>query len=138
VGELGNILELMHGAGGRFGTVRAVVHEWRHRALAERAIERYDKQLQRHGGGARVSVNRRRGSAPPAPTRTTITRVWWQKPDRVRLEHADPEGSWFEVAVGERWWSYGPKRGALTNDATRSCRAPPRRPPSHSSSSPPW
>ncbi len=123
MGELGNILELMHGAGGRFESVRAVVREWRHRALAERAIERYDEQLRRRGDTARVLVSRRRGGAAPPPTRTTITRVWWQKPDRVRLEHADPEEAWFEVAAGERWWSYGPRRGAVSNDGHPELRS---------------
>jgi hypothetical protein len=47
-------------------------------------------------------------------------RMWWQAPDRVRLEVDVPGGTEVRVQVRPHWWLWSPEHGARTNDGDGS------------------
>ncbi|HSJ72818.1 MAG TPA: hypothetical protein VK904_00755, partial [Miltoncostaeaceae bacterium] len=114
--SLADVLLLMHGADLRFGSVRMVVREWSHYERLQRAWSRDEGGTSLAGAGATVYAAGEPGE--PAPEEgTERTRVWWLKPDHVRLEHDDGDGGTrIEVAAGGRWWSWAPEWGATSND----------------------
>jgi outer membrane lipoprotein-sorting protein len=117
MGELSEVLELMQGARARFRTVRAVVREWTHVPRSEVALGRY---VERRRGSGVDPVGAMQGGpgGGRGAEQSGVTRLWWQKPDRVRLERGEPGGgraSWLEVAVGDEWWGYQPEWGAVSN-----------------------
>lgn len=71
----------------RFARVRLTVREWRHRERGERAYERHAASVRAAGGGISrlmaVGTRAEPADAPPLETEQ-ITRLWWEKPDRVR------------------------------------------------------
>jgi hypothetical protein len=86
----------------------------------ERAVERRPDASR--AGVALAGVQ----ETPPDLDQTSVTRLWWQKPDRVRLERDEPgtrRGGWVEVAVGERWWGYHPEWGAVSNEGDPQMRS---------------
>jgi outer membrane lipoprotein-sorting protein len=115
--SLADVLLLMHGADLRFGSVRMVVREWSHHERLQRAWTRHEE-----GSPHSTIVVSLPGSNEPGEPQpeegTERTRVWWRKPDHVRLEHDDGDGgSRVEVAAGERWWSWASEWGATSNEA---------------------
>jgi hypothetical protein len=114
--SLADVLVLMHGADLRFGSVRMVVREWHHHERLERAWRRDEDETSL--SSATVTIYGPGGPGEPAPEDSTgRTRVWWLKPDHVRLEHDDGEGGTrVEVAAGRRWWSWAPEWGATSNE----------------------
>ena len=109
--DLGDLLELLHTADRRYRTVRATIREWRHHERAHRAFVRYAEER----GGTMYAQITTLGRAPE--TYETLTRIWSEKPDRVREEregeHAAPE---LGIRDGRRWWMYGAEIGAVSND----------------------
>jgi outer membrane lipoprotein-sorting protein len=113
-------LELMHGAPERFTVVRAVVREWRHPVLAQIASERHA------AGRAGVAGAGRGDVARPRADEAAVTRLWWAKPDRIRLQREELGGApagWLEVAVGELWWGYHREWGAVSNEGDPEMRS---------------
>jgi len=97
VGELGEILELLHGARNRYRTVRATLrswHDWELEACAEarsHAEDEDDGDEGRPEGWSRFSER--------------TSRVWLQRPNRVREENGS--GRWrTAIEDGTRWWTY--------------------------------
>ena len=108
---LGELLELMHGARHRFRTVRAEVVERHHTERQVRAFER------RAGARPRTSVVGFAAgpAAEPLPEWSEMTtRLWWDRPDRLRIEREDM----VQVRVGDRWWSVSETFGAAAGDAS--------------------
>lgn len=102
--ELGDLLELLHGAGDSWRTARVTVRQWHHVARGRKAFER-DARARRAKEYAWISE--------PAPeTHERLVRVWIEKPDRAREESEDA----VSVRDGDTWWTYHPGFGAHTND----------------------
>jgi outer membrane lipoprotein-sorting protein len=114
---LGDLLELLHGAAGRVGSVESRWRLWRH---DDRVREAFIAQA-KHSGGRTVTVG---GGEPGerSPVHEEQVRFWWQRPDSIREEREVPsdEGSWtghatLAIRVGATWWSFSPRAGAMTN-----------------------
>jgi hypothetical protein len=83
---------------------------WKQR---ERAHAAFIAQARRDG--ATVS-GVRLGDAPPSPESVEVVSLWRDAPDRARVEYegGDRDGT-FGVRVGERWWMFDPRTGAMSN-----------------------
>ena len=119
MGGLSEVLELMYGARSRVTTVRADVREWRPVARQARAMVRAAERAGRLPAGELPVV-------PEDEEESSVTRLWWQKPDRVRIERSEAggrRGGWIEVAVGHRWWGYHRDWGAVSNEGDPQMRS---------------
>jgi outer membrane lipoprotein-sorting protein len=109
MGELGEALRLMHGARGRFRTVRATIRERHDRELGSRAWERFRASAE--GWGDFDDPAEERAEELPRITDETV-RLWVEPPDRVREETQGDIG----VRDGRRWWHYDPEDGLMSNE----------------------
>jgi hypothetical protein len=110
VSAVGDLLELLHGAGGRWTTVSATVRIWRRRDVEDRARKRWEQSFR---GGAGVVTMHLVAAAGPPPTGEHVEtiRLWIAKPDRSRQEY----GESVNVTNGALWSTYQPLHGYLTN-----------------------
>ncbi len=108
VTELGDLLELLHGAQAPFTTMRATFRTWTDQ---ERATAAFSAMAEGRGRAAMVMVHRGRRESPRE--RVDVVRIW-RAPGRARVEH-DDRGR-FGVRVGDRWWSWSEKSGAVSNE----------------------
>ena len=108
--ELGDLLELLHGADGRFETIASRWRCWRHVQRAHAAFV-----AEHAGSGSLVGAY---AEGPPQPSEyEEEVHLWVAKPDRIREEHdGDRAHATLAVQVGSTWWSYSPRMGAMTND----------------------
>jgi DNA invertase Pin-like site-specific DNA recombinase len=116
--ELGQLLELLYGAHGRFRTARGVLsHRYNPRLIGE-AMEREVERANSRPGGARrgLFVVERAGEEPLEP-REQLLRFWWEPPDRLREEvnYDVPDALSITVRDGGLWWVYSPQQGAVSN-----------------------
>jgi outer membrane lipoprotein-sorting protein len=103
--ELGDVLELLHGAGRSFRTVRLEAREWRHNLRLQAA---YDRAMER-ARGAQVMIARLAGGGDEIPAETEVlVRAWFEQPNRVREERDDSGHRYVAVADGARWWQRMP------------------------------
>ena len=118
--ELGDLLELLHGAAGRVSSVQSRWRLWRH---DQRVREAFTAHAQQTGGRTYATqLAGPGGAADRLPGHTEEVRFWWQSPASLR-EERDPaasEGSWtgqptLVIRVGATWWSFSPQAGAMTN-----------------------
>ena len=95
--ELGDLLELLHGADGRFGTLASRWRCWQHLSRFHAAF------TAEHAGSTAVAGAYATG--PPQPSEhEEQARLWVAKPDRIREEHDDVHGhATLAVAVGSTW-----------------------------------
>lgn len=107
--ELGDALELLHGAAGRVRTLAATLLVWYDEERGMRAVE---AAQQRHPRGA-IAVYRHVGrGAPPPPSRyEQRTLVSYRQPDRYRLHRqanaaAHHPDEVLQVCDGQREWTY--------------------------------
>jgi hypothetical protein len=110
VSDVGDLLELLHGAAHRWQTLQCSVHHWRHTARSEAATERWA------AASRGVSVMRLYADDPDAPRAETYEhreRIWIAKPNRFRQEHAD---DWVTVSHGRRWMSWSRHQGFVSNE----------------------
>ena len=125
--ELGDLLELLHGARRRWRTVRLVVRRWYELERGHRAMERSVEKARARGAGAsilRVGPPRSSEDAEIPTFFESITRLWLEpEHDRARIERSDERGDFYSVHVGERWWSYHPTAGAMSNEDDPSVRS---------------
>lgn len=110
VGDLSDLLVLLHDAEQPFASLRARFRVWSHR---ERAHAAFLAQAQARGA---TMIGFHSGGPPPSPESVEIVEIWRLQPDRARVERSrgDRDGS-FGVRVGERWWQFDPRTGALSN-----------------------
>ena len=114
MGELGELLELIYGAGDRWRTVRLTLREWQHPGRIAAAIERLNRE-QASGGARQVMLFGAAGGPEPEEIEHVV-RVWLDG-DRAREEREGPYAfPALGVRDGERWWMYSPEHGASTND----------------------
>jgi outer membrane lipoprotein-sorting protein len=116
MGELGDVLELLHGARGRFRTLQGTLRSWHHAARSHEAFKREHKER----GGTLYALASTEGDAAPPETIEMIVRLWLELPDRVRVEsdHREDDTQWQSLLVidDDTWWSFDPQMGALTNE----------------------
>jgi hypothetical protein len=97
--QLGDFLEIVYGPDGQFATVRATIHQWSNRGVAENA-------------GRRSVMGRRKFSTQPAHQVPAIDEakisVWIKQPDRYRIVKDEKvKGQAVQSLVivnGERQW----------------------------------
>jgi outer membrane lipoprotein-sorting protein len=98
VGELGEILELLHGARNRYRTVRAVIHH------------RYDTDVGRRARTRLFGHDEDEDEDSDEESQRTFqetSRVWFEPPDRIREEREDADAGWHSaIQDGGRWWAY--------------------------------
>jgi outer membrane lipoprotein-sorting protein len=123
--ELGDLLVLMHEARDRFRTVRATIREWGHVERSERALKRQIEKSRAAAHQVAVATATARGAAEPAPDAwEALIRLWLEKPAQLREEREDAvTGRSFGIRDGDRWWSYSPALGALSNEADPHVRS---------------
>jgi outer membrane lipoprotein-sorting protein len=118
VDELGELLELLYSARGRFRTARGVLlHRWSQRLTIE-AMKREEETRTRRGGSqSQIMFATRAGDEPEPPDlHEERTRFWWEPPDRLREEvESDAKHARTTVVDGELWWMYMPEWGAISN-----------------------
>lgn len=111
MGGIGDVLELLHGAGKSWSTARFALRAWGDSELARRAMLRHAQAARSWGATAVVSG---RGDGPS--TWESTVRAWVDRAgERRRIETTDGHGERLTVSVGELWWSYTPLTGAISN-----------------------
>ena len=113
--ELADLLELLHGAGSRWKTVRLAMTRWGNSELAGDAMRRYAAQCATGGQSRGTVVTGRGGSGPP--TWQTATRAWVDRTgDRSRVETSGDHGDRLTICTGYLWWAYSPESGSISNE----------------------
>ena len=112
--ELGDLLELVYGAGERWRTARLTVRDRQYPRRSREAIDRLNAELS-HGGGTRMMVYGDL-SGPEPESVEHVLRVWLDG-DCAREEREGPY-AFPELAVqdGRRWWHYSKAHGAVSNE----------------------
>ena len=122
MGELGDVLELMHGARGRWRTARFVARDWTDTALSQAAHERL---MERQGGGCfggslfQFTLSPMSGAEEEPPEATVKTSRDWAEGRKYRAE-TEWQGQAQRSTVvcdGERLWHRSAGMGAIVNDA---------------------
>lgn len=114
--ELGDLLELLHGARRSFRTARGVLrrrHNWR---LGQEAIKRENARNRRGGRSSMVMFSTSGGSGEELPdVREERVSFWYEPPERLREETESPPHSHTVVLDGDLWWMYSSDWGATSN-----------------------
>ena len=118
--QLGDVLELMHGARTRYGTLRATITTWRHHERAQKAFQK-SMERQRAGSSGQITLYSAGGRDEPIPdTAEASVDVWLEWPRRCREEratdHAGKPSPSTRVVDGDRWWSFDEQMGAVSNE----------------------
>jgi len=111
--DLGDLLELLHGASERWRTVRTTIWSWRHHG---RHMAAWHAWQQNAGGSVTTFGIAASGNDEPEPETSQSQTKLWIDGERVREEH---EGDLFPrhgVRAGELWWSYDEHNGAMSNE----------------------
>jgi outer membrane lipoprotein-sorting protein len=119
--ELGQLLQLLYGAHGRFRTARGALYHRESRRLVREAMKREVKRGNaRPGIGVRIAQGVPHGDCQEPPDlHEERHRFWWEPPDRLRQEvnYDVPEAQRIAVHDGELWWLYSTVHGAVSNAA---------------------
>ena len=120
MGDLGDLLERLHGAEPRWRTVRATGRSWRHQPRANEVFERHFARVKAASApGSMVRVTAAYlpdGSEPPLPDESDDPwRVWMEQGGRVRSESSSRDMSFIVVVDGPTWWSWSSLSGGMTN-----------------------
>jgi hypothetical protein len=122
VGELGDLFELMHGARGRWRTVRLTVRDWSHTARSTVAFDRWRASFEARGGTtSRFTAYAPGRAEPPPETSEHITRIWIDG-ERSRVENDRGSGATVVVHDGVTWWMTWPDHPPMTNAGDSSIR----------------
>jgi outer membrane lipoprotein-sorting protein len=122
VSEFGDLLDLMHGAVDRAGSVHAVVSELRRPELLKRAFQRFGEQVEfaRGGGYFHVPLG---GVEPGEQAEVHRWRVeLWAERGRFRQERRGPDAEFVLIVDGDRWWSWSPATGLESHEDRRGVR----------------
>ena len=115
MGELGDLLELVHDAHRRFRTLRGTLRSWHHHRRSHEAFIREHRER----GGTLFALAQDESGASPPETSESWVRFWLELPDRVRAETDNPGANGrsqsLVVIDGDTWWSFDPHMGAVTN-----------------------
>lgn len=108
VSELGDLLELLHGAQVPFTTIRATFRTW---TDTERAAAASSAMAEGRGRAAMVMSQ---GGPRECPRETVEVVRIWRAPGRARVER--DHAGYFGVRVGEQWWAWSENSGAVSNE----------------------
>jgi outer membrane lipoprotein-sorting protein len=127
MGNLGDVLELLHDAEPRWTTLRAVGCQWRHNARASEVFERHFAALEANqpsGSVVRLTATHTPDeSHPPIPDESEDHwRLWIERGGRMRSEHSFGDESTTVVFDGPTWWSWSPRMGGMTNRGAENHR----------------
>ncbi len=112
--DLGDVLELLHGARSRYRSVRLTLREWSHYERSRQAFERrHEREEARGKRSIRLSVSSG-GSRPRPETCEELTRLWIES-DRARREIVRNGEETVVVRDGATWWMRSPHAGMTTN-----------------------
>lgn len=124
MGELGDFLELLQRSSTSFATAKGEFRVLKDVVVAQRAMQDLAQRSPRRSrtvGGGSGSFS---GSffaplgddeGPEEPMLSSV-RVWLERPDRYREESGEGDELGILVRDRERWWSYDPFMGAMTNE----------------------
>lgn len=115
--DVGDLLELMHGAGDRWQSVETTVRQWRNVILGRVAVEHWQEELRRTGVGVSSMFAFAGDGEQPEEHEHTL-RLSVTKPDRWREETADH----VSVGRGPLWWSWSEHSGFVSNEADPEVR----------------
>jgi outer membrane lipoprotein-sorting protein len=119
MGDLGDVLELLHNAEPRWRTLRAVGRQWRHNTRLSEVSERHFATMQAsHHFGAVVKLTGYvpEGPQPPVPDESEDRwRLWMEQGGRRRAELSMGDNPMTVVFDGPTWWSWSPQAGGRTN-----------------------
>lgn|GEM_PF-2496883 len=119
MGQLGDVLELLHDAQPRWDTLRATGRQWRNLPRATEAWERHFAAVQAgHPAGSVVQLTGYVPDGPqlPVPDESEDRwRLWMEQGGRVRSERAMGDEPLIVVFDGPTWWSWSPRMGGMTN-----------------------
>ncbi|MGH2988999.1 MAG: hypothetical protein ACRDMY_03885 [Gaiellaceae bacterium] len=122
--DLGDLLELLHSARGRYRTVRGVLRQRSNLHDSERAHERWEEAMHEAGksvGTSYAMLVFEDGTPSRSEGRhELVVRFWSEPPARMREETtgvAPQDHEHVLVRDGGRWWSYSPHWGAVSNVA---------------------
>jgi hypothetical protein len=122
VSEVAELLELMHAAIRRVGSLRATLAERRRPELLERAFRRFAGQVEMARGGGYFHVPLG-GVAPGAVVDEHVWRLeLWAEGDRFRQERTGPDAEHVLVVDVERWWEWSPAFGLHSHEERRGVR----------------
>lgn len=113
-----DLLALLHRGGRALRTVRLVGTSRTDHEAVWRAQERW--QRTRSTGSQTVAFDDPGDRSSMTEERT---RLWIERPDRLREEMEGPRYYRYGVVVGDTWWMFTEDTGAITNDGARDHRA---------------
>jgi len=124
--ELAGLLELLHGAGESWKTVRLVLRRWGHTDLSGVAMRRHADRRAARGAssGTAFAVDRTGGPNGGGPVAwEMVTRAWIDRTgDRARIETNGDRGQGLTVRVAALWWSYSSVSGSISNESEPEVR----------------
>lgn len=117
MGDLGQVLELLHDSDARWRTLRSTGRAWSHNPRRNEIGERRFAAI-RAGDPSGISWTGyvAVGDQPPEPDETDEGwRLWMHGRSRTRLERSTGSGMVTTVQDGPSWWSWSPYTGGRTN-----------------------
>ncbi len=115
--ELGALLVLLVNAHRSFATLRGELRTWRHNERSHAAWT-WERERSTNTSSQISLAFTGDADATPVPLESEErTRVWLERPDRLREEWTDGADASTLVRVGATWWSLGP-HGAMTNNGS--------------------
>jgi hypothetical protein len=118
VSDVGDLLELLHGAADRWQTLQCTIRSWHDTELQGRAIERWQASVGR--GAGQTIIFSTDGDEPRPRTYEFNQRLWIVKPDLLR-EEAEHGTS---VSRGDLWWRWSEHQGFMSNESDAELMGP--------------
>ena len=116
--DVGDLLELLHGAADRWQTLQCTIRSWHDTELQGRAIERWQASVGRGAGQAMILGTD--GDEPRPRTYESNQRLWIVKPDLLREE--GEHGT--SVSRGDLWWHWSEHQGFMSNESDAELMGP--------------
>lgn len=117
VSDVGDLLELLHAASGRWQTFQGTVRGWHDTELQARAFARWQE---RQGGGTTVMMYASSDDEPRPREYEFNQRLWIVKPDLLRdeVDHGTT------VSRGNLFWVWNEQQGLMTNESDPELQGP--------------
>jgi outer membrane lipoprotein-sorting protein len=110
--ELGDVLELLHGAHGRYTTARLDARERRRYRLQSEA---YERARRRYAQGEAVAISYGPPLDLPEEGESTV-RSWFAQPHRFREERVENGRPYIVLGDGTRFWTSSPEWATVVQD----------------------
>jgi hypothetical protein len=117
MGQLGDLLELLHAPPSGFERVRAEYRDWTHHARSQEAFRVETADTEPEAPSAHAPMIAGGGDAAPAVDEQDeqTSRIWIDGDEKIRLETEPAAGGpVLQVKSGRHWWSYDPQNGAVS------------------------